>query len=245
MGRAVAFERPDFHFSEALSAELRLTAERLLRDKAVRSYRARVDLVVYEVYEFQHVHDADHDLVGHRLACTSVVYRYLAVVAHLGVLRLLDFLNVGGDVFRGYGFEYRRDDLVAVLSRDEAEHRFENLSEVHTARNAERVEDDVDRRAVGEVGHIFLRHDARDDALVSVAARHLVAFRDFAELRNVDLYDFVYSGAEVFAVLFAREALDLDDLAAFAVRDAQRRVADFARLFAEYRAQKLLFRRLV
>ena len=78
-----------------------------------------------------------------------------------------------------------------------------------------------------------------------MAARHLVAFRDFAELRDVDLYDFVYAGAEVFAVLFAREAFNLDDLAAFAVRDAQRRVADFAGLFAEYRAQKLFFRRLV
>src|SRR5262245_54782278 len=31
--RPVGLERPDFHFSESLSAELRLTAERLLRDE--------------------------------------------------------------------------------------------------------------------------------------------------------------------------------------------------------------------
>ncbi len=44
--RAVRFERPDFHFAEPLAAELRLTAERLLRDHRVRTGRTRVDLVV-------------------------------------------------------------------------------------------------------------------------------------------------------------------------------------------------------
>src|SRR2546421_9084924 len=34
--RAVGFERPDLHFSKPLSAELRLAAERLLRDERVR-----------------------------------------------------------------------------------------------------------------------------------------------------------------------------------------------------------------
>ena len=33
IGRAVSFERPDFHFSETLSAELCLAAQRLLRNK--------------------------------------------------------------------------------------------------------------------------------------------------------------------------------------------------------------------
>src|SRR5215213_5748123 len=35
--RAVSFERPHLHLSEALSTKLRLTAQRLLRDQAVRS----------------------------------------------------------------------------------------------------------------------------------------------------------------------------------------------------------------
>src|SRR5204862_284362 len=34
--RAVGFERPDLHFAEPLPAELRLAAERLLRDERVR-----------------------------------------------------------------------------------------------------------------------------------------------------------------------------------------------------------------
>src|SRR6185369_7005739 len=42
--RAVRLERPDLHLAEPLSAELRLAAERLLRDERVGSDRPRVDL---------------------------------------------------------------------------------------------------------------------------------------------------------------------------------------------------------
>ena len=56
---AVALDRPDFHFAEALAAELRLAAERLARDEAVRSGRTGVDLVFDEVGELQDVHVAD------------------------------------------------------------------------------------------------------------------------------------------------------------------------------------------
>ena len=63
VSRAVGFERPHFHFAEALSAELRLAAQRLLRDQRVRPDGARVDLVVHQVRQLQHVDVADR----HRL----------------------------------------------------------------------------------------------------------------------------------------------------------------------------------
>src|SRR5208337_1696940 len=44
VGGAVSLERPHFHLSQALAAELRLAAERLLRDQAVGSGRPRVNL---------------------------------------------------------------------------------------------------------------------------------------------------------------------------------------------------------
>ena len=55
---AVRLHGPDFHFAEALPAELRLAAERLLRDERVRPDRARVDLVVDQVVKLEHVHHA-------------------------------------------------------------------------------------------------------------------------------------------------------------------------------------------
>ena len=39
VGRSVGFHRPDFHFTETLTTELRLTTQRLLRDERVRTNR--------------------------------------------------------------------------------------------------------------------------------------------------------------------------------------------------------------
>src|ERR1700716_3593742 len=62
--RAVGLERPDLHLTEPLTAELRLAAQRLLGDEAVRTGRPRVDFVFDKVRELEHVDHAH----GHRLA---------------------------------------------------------------------------------------------------------------------------------------------------------------------------------
>ena len=90
--------------------------------------------------------------------------------------------------------------------------RLEDLADVHAARHAERVQHDVDRRAVGEEGHVLLRHDARDDALVAVASRHLVAGLDLALHRDEDLDHLHHAGRQLVAAL---QLLDLVEEAAF------------------------------
>ena len=84
VGGAVGLHRPHFHLAEALAAELGLAAERLLRDERVRPDRARVDLVVDQVVELEHVHDADGDVVVERLAALAVEQRALAVGGEAG-----------------------------------------------------------------------------------------------------------------------------------------------------------------
>ena len=51
-------------------------------------------------------------------------------------------------------------ELPAEDARAPAEVRLEDLPDVHAGRHAERVEDDVDRRAVLEVRHVLFRQDA-------------------------------------------------------------------------------------
>src|ERR1700716_1238390 len=65
----------------------------------------------------------------------------------------------------------------------------EDLSDVHTARNAERVENDVDGTAIGEERHVLLWNDAGNDTLVAVTSGHLVTDRDFALLGHVNLHE--------------------------------------------------------
>ena len=78
VGGAEGLERPHLHLAEALAAELRLAAQRLLGDERVRTGRARVDLVVDEVQQLQDVHVADGDLFLERLAGAAVEQRHLA-----------------------------------------------------------------------------------------------------------------------------------------------------------------------
>ena len=97
-----------------------------------------------------------------------------AVLPEVGSLasgqRLLDFA-LGGAV------EHRGRKLHAQRLRRPPQVRLQNLSDVHAAGHAERIEHDLDRRSIREVRHVLFRQNARDHALVSVAAGHLIAHR--------------------------------------------------------------------
>jgi len=119
--------------------------------------------------------------------------------------------------------------------------RLQHLADVHTARHAQRVQDDVNRSPVFQEGHILDRDNLRDDALVAVPPRHLVALGQLALLRHADAHHLVNPCREV-AVLFAGEDLHIHHFATLAVRLAQRRILDLARLLAENGPQQLLLR---
>ena len=157
----------------------------------------------------------------------------LAVLGQAGLAERL------ADLLLGRAVEDRRRGLEAEHAEGPAEVRLEDLADVHPARHAERVEDDVDRRAVRQERHVLLRQDLGDDALVAVAAGHLVADGDLALLGDRDADQAVDAGQQLVAVL-AGEDLDVDDLAALAVRQAQRGVLHLAGLLAEDRAQQPL-----
>src|SRR5581483_7640507 len=81
-----------------------------------------------------------------------------------------------------------------------AEVRFQNLPNVHPRRYAERIQHEIHRRAVGHVRHVFHRHDLRDDALVAVAAGHLVARLQAALHRDVHLYHLQHARRQLVAL---------------------------------------------
>src|SRR5216684_3344393 len=233
---AVSLERPHLHLAEALAAELRLPAQRLLGDEAVRTGRPGVDLVLDQVGQLEHVDHAH----GHRLV--ELVPGAAVPQPDLAVLRQSRPLELGHDGRHGSAVENRRRDLDAERGGDPPKVGLQDLAQVHAARHAERVEHDVDRGAVGQVGHVLGRHDPGDHALVAVAAGHLVTGRDLSLLGEIDTDHLVDARAELVLVL-AREHLDVDHDAALAVWDAQARVADLARLLTEDRAQEALLGR--
>src|SRR3546814_2576669 len=72
VGSAISLQCPDLHLTEALAAELRLTAQRLLGDEAVGTDRTRMDLVINKVVELQHINIAHGHLAVETIARTAV-----------------------------------------------------------------------------------------------------------------------------------------------------------------------------
>ncbi len=64
--------------------------------------------------------------------------------------------------------------------------RFEYLSDIHTTRHTEGVQDDVDDGAIAEIGHIFDGDNLRDNTLVTMTACHLITLRQLALLCDTD-----------------------------------------------------------
>ena len=104
-------------------------------------------------------------------------------------------------------FLERRGDLLAETTRGPAEMRLEDLPDVHARRHAQRVQDDVDRRPVGEERHVLVRQDARDDALVAVTAGHLVARLQLALHRDEHLDHLEHARRQLVAALQLLDAV--------------------------------------
>src|SRR6516225_5462137 len=94
-----------------------------------------------------------------------------------------------------------RADTLAQPGCGPPEMGLKDLADVHAARHAERVQHDIDRDAVLEVGHVLARHDPRDYALVAVAARHLIAGLKLAFDRYENLDHLHHAGRELVTAL--------------------------------------------
>src|SRR5688500_3114605 len=233
---AVRLERPDLHLAEALATELRLATQRLLGDEAVRAGGPRVNLVLHQVVELEHVDVADRHAMVELVAGSPVIQDRLAVLRQAGPLEgVLDVLLGGAIEDRGRRLE--AEDL-----HGPPKVRLQHLADVHAARHAERVEHDVDRSAVGHERHVLDGQDLGDHALVAVASGHLVADRDLALLRHADANQAVDPRQQLVAVV-AAELADVDHDAALAVRQAQAGVAHLAGLLTEDRPQQALLGR--
>src|SRR6185437_2499556 len=244
IGGAVGFERPDFHFAEALAAELRLAAQRLLGDERVGADRAGVDLVIHEVAQLEHVDVADRDRLLEELAGDAVAQHRLAALGQARLAQQALDLGLAGAIEDGRGEgQPQRPPRPAQVG-------FENLAHVHAAGHAQGVEHNLDRGAVGQVGHVLFRQDAGNDALVPVPAGHLVADGKLALHGDVDLDHLDHARRELVALgellsLVAANVLDGLDLARGHLLDFVNLLVDARVLVGEARALEVAGRQLL
>ena len=128
--------------------------------------------------QFENIHIADGNRLSECIAGAPIVEWYLPSAREAGRLKLV------ANLISGRARKRRHNRLVAKRVRRKPEVHLKNLPEVHTRRNAERRENKVYWIAVFVVRHIFNGEHARDDALVAVTPRELVADRDVTHLRD-------------------------------------------------------------
>ena len=79
VGCTVCLQGPNLHLSETLSSELCLTTQRLLGNQGVRAGGTCVDLIVYQVMQFQVMHVSDGYRAVEILTGTTVTKSYLTI----------------------------------------------------------------------------------------------------------------------------------------------------------------------
>ena len=189
----VSFEGPYLHLTEALTSVLSLAAKGLLGDKAVGADGTGVDFVCHKMVELHHIDIADNDFLGKGFASAAFDEE------RLPFMRQVSFFEVTADSFFSDAIEYRSGNFDTKFFAGPAEVCLKNLSDIHTARDTERVKDDLNGRPIRQVGHIFLFDHAGHYTFVAVASGHFVPYLDFALGGNVDFDLFDGVGVDVFA----------------------------------------------
>ena len=108
----------------------------------------------------------------------------------------------------------------------------QNLTDVHTRRYAQGVQHDMYRFTTWQEGHILTSHDTGNDTLVTMAACHLIAFRNLTFLSDMYTNLLIYSRRQIIAIVTA-EHLNADNFTSLAMRNAQRAITNFTSLFTK------------
>lgn len=165
-----------------------------------------MNFIVNEVMEFKHIDAADSNAVFERFAGTSVEKNGFTVdieVSESDGMEDVFFASAvedrSSDIKIGVrsGIEAEKPDKLFVrgivreevgidLCDGEAEMSFEDLPDIHTGGDAERVKNDIDGSTVREERHILLSTYFRDDAFITVSAGHFIPDGDFPFLSNIN-----------------------------------------------------------
>ena len=117
---------------------------------------------------------------------------------------------------------------------------FQHLTDIHTAGHTQRAQDDVNRRPVSQVWHIFHGYNLGDNTLVPMTTSHLVTLRDFTTLGNTHTNHRLNASGQVTVVLPIKD-MHIHHFTASAMRHPQAGIFHFTRLVAKDSTQQFFF----
>ncbi len=177
-----------------------------------------------------------HDLRLHTVLVLCLELFPGVVCVGIGHLQKIRDVIVGGTI------EVRGRDIKAENLCSQRQMQLQDLSDVHSGRHAQGVQNDIERTSVRKIRHILDGQHAGNDTLVSVTACHLVADRDLSLLCNVDADSLDNTGSQLIAGLSC-EDLGIHNDTVLTVRHLERGITDLTCLFTEDGTQKSLLSR--
>ncbi len=158
-----------------------------------------MDLVVDQMVQLEHVDETNRGLLLERFTRPAIEQPCLAIAGQPRVDQtLVDLIFIRS-------VEDRRHGTEAKLCSRPAEVSLQDLTHVHPARHAQRVEHDLHRGSILEEWHILDRHDLRDHPFVTMPTGHLVPHRNHPLGGNVDLHHLQHAAPQLVATLHAVE----------------------------------------
>ena len=86
------------------------------------------------------------------------------------------------DLFFSGAIKHWRNCTEAHAFRRPTKVHFQNLTDVHTTRHTQWIQNEINRRTIFKERHIFHRYDFGNHTLVTVTPCHLIPCRDLASL---------------------------------------------------------------
>ena len=153
-----------------------------------------MNLIVYQMVEFEHIHVSYGYRIIERFACPAVSQ------LELSCSRISAFVEKLYNVFLSSAVEYRGGNVPALLLGCKSEVNFQYLSYIHSGRYAQRVKHYLKRLTVFQEWHILFRKDSGNNTLITMASCHLISNVNLSLGCNVASYQLVDSRRKFIAV---------------------------------------------
>src|SRR5437762_14106004 len=130
-----------------------------------------MNLVRHKMAKLHHIDVTNYDFLVERIAGETIEKARLTVLLYPGeALFLFRLMQIVANLFFLDSIEDRSGHSESKRFGSNAEVRFQDLTHIHTARDAYRIKQDFDRCSACEERHVFLGSNAGHNAFVPLPA---------------------------------------------------------------------------
>ena len=131
--------------------------------------------------QFQHINDADHHFFIKWFPCLSIVKECFSVFGQTSFSQhILDIVHARAIKHRGRKVEVQFVGCPTQMG-------FEDLAKIHARGYTERIQNQINGRAIGQIGHIFFGHNNRNYPLVAVSSSHFIPYHQLSLASDIHL----------------------------------------------------------